>query len=95
MGIDTLMVGPLPTPGVAFITRAYRADAGVAVSASPTIAIMTMESSFFLQKALSFPTPGKMRWRNLYRTGILNDCLPNNQDIGKNTKIHDADRSVY
>ena len=28
------MVGPLPTPGVAFITRAYRADAGIVISAS-------------------------------------------------------------
>ncbi|MDB2613958.1 phosphoglucosamine mutase, partial [Chlamydiales bacterium] len=34
MGIDTLMVGPFPTPGVAFITRAYRADAGIVISAS-------------------------------------------------------------
>src|SRR5271168_1169687 len=34
MGVDTLMVGPLPTPGVAFITRAYRADAGIVISAS-------------------------------------------------------------
>src|SRR6185503_16054572 len=28
MGVDTYMLGPLPTPAVAFITRAYRADAG-------------------------------------------------------------------
>jgi len=34
MGIDTLMVGPFPTPGVAFITRAYRAAAGIIISAS-------------------------------------------------------------
>src|SRR3954462_3345223 len=34
MGVDTLMVGPLPTPGVSFITRAYRADAGIVISAS-------------------------------------------------------------
>ena len=34
MGVDTLMLGPMPTPAVAFITRAYRADAGVVISAS-------------------------------------------------------------
>lgn len=34
MGIETLVLGPIPTPGVAFITRAYRADAGIMISAS-------------------------------------------------------------
>ncbi|MEK6530915.1 MAG: phosphoglucosamine mutase, partial [Deltaproteobacteria bacterium] len=34
MGVDALMVGPLPTPGIAFITSSMRADAGVVISAS-------------------------------------------------------------
>ncbi len=34
MGADVLLVGPLPTPGIAFITRSMRADAGVVISAS-------------------------------------------------------------
>jgi phosphoglucosamine mutase len=33
-GADVLLVGPLPTPGVAYLTRSMRADAGVMVSAS-------------------------------------------------------------
>ena len=34
MGGDVLLVGPLPTPGIAFITADMRADAGVVISAS-------------------------------------------------------------
>ncbi|MBU0945602.1 MAG: phosphoglucosamine mutase [Proteobacteria bacterium] len=34
MGVDVLLVGPMPTPGIAFITTSMRADAGVVISAS-------------------------------------------------------------
>ncbi len=34
MGVDTLLVGPLPTPAIAFLTRNMRADAGIVISAS-------------------------------------------------------------
>jgi phosphoglucosamine mutase len=34
MGVDALLVGPLPTPGIAFITGSMRADAGIVISAS-------------------------------------------------------------
>lgn len=34
MGVDVLLVGPMPTPAVAFLTRAMRADMGVMISAS-------------------------------------------------------------
>jgi phosphoglucosamine mutase len=34
MGTDVYFVGPLPTPGIAFITRSMRADAGIVISAS-------------------------------------------------------------
>ncbi len=33
-GADAMLVGPLPTPGIAFITASMRADAGVVISAS-------------------------------------------------------------
>jgi phosphoglucosamine mutase len=34
MGVDVLLCGPLPTPGIAFLTQSMRADAGVVISAS-------------------------------------------------------------
>lgn len=34
MGVDVRLVGPLPTPAIAFITRNMRADAGIVISAS-------------------------------------------------------------
>lgn len=34
MGVDVILIGPMPTPGVAFVTQSMRADAGVMISAS-------------------------------------------------------------
>src|SRR5262252_8743592 len=34
MGVDTVLVGPMPTPGIANITVSMRADAGAVISAS-------------------------------------------------------------
>src|SRR3982074_3839576 len=34
VGMDVLLTGPIPTPGVAMLTRSMRADLGVMISAS-------------------------------------------------------------
>ncbi|MCW8884860.1 MAG: phosphoglucosamine mutase [Motiliproteus sp.] len=33
-GVDSLMLGPMPTPAIAYLTRTFRADAGIVISAS-------------------------------------------------------------
>ena len=37
MGVDVLLSGPLPTPGIAFLTQSMRADAGVDVGERVTL----------------------------------------------------------
>ncbi len=34
MGVDVLLIGPMPTPGIAFLTQSMRCDAGIQISAS-------------------------------------------------------------
>ncbi len=33
-GVDVAPLGPMPTPGIAYLTRTFRADAGIVISAS-------------------------------------------------------------
>lgn len=90
MGVDTLMVGPLPTPGVAFITRAYRAAAGIVISASHNpysdngIKIFNSEGfklSDHLEKDME-----EMVFNNHFH-----EKIPSDADVGKNKRIQDAD----
>lgn len=90
MGVDTLMVGPLPTPGVAFITRAYRADAGIVISASHN-PFHDNGIKFFSSEGFKLPDSWETEMEALLANGVFDDSLPADDDIGKNTKIHDAD----
>jgi phosphoglucosamine mutase len=33
-GVDSVMLGPMPTPGIAYLTRTFHAEAGIVISAS-------------------------------------------------------------
>lgn len=90
MGIDTLMVGPLPTPGVAFITRAYRADAGIVISASHN-PYFDNGIKFFDADGFKLPDAWEAEIEAIIEANNFYDCLPEDHDIGKNTKIADAD----
>ncbi len=45
MGVDVLQVGPIPTPGLAFLTVDMRCDAGAMITASHTPLRTTASSS--------------------------------------------------
>lgn len=90
MGIDTLMVGPLPTPGVAFITRAYRADAGIVISASHN-PYHDNGIKFFTADGYKLPRSIEKEIEQSVYENQFEDTLPPDEAIGKNTKIDDAD----
>lgn len=90
MGVDTLMVGPLPTPGVAFITRAYRANAGIVISASHN-PFYDNGIKFFDSEGFKLPDAWESEMESLIQKNDFQDCLPADDDIGRNTKISDAD----
>jgi phosphoglucosamine mutase len=90
MGVDTLMVGPLPTPGVAFITRAYRADAGIVISASHN-PFYDNGIKFFSSEGFKLPDSWEREMERLVATNDFEDSLPRDDEVGRNTKINDAD----
>jgi len=90
MGVDTLMVGPFPTPAVAFITRAYRADAGIVISASHN-PYYDNGIKFFSSEGFKFSDEWEHRIEQLVNEQGYLSFLPKEDAIGRNTKIHDAD----
>jgi phosphoglucosamine mutase len=90
MGVDTLMVGPLPTPGVAFITKAYRADAGIVISASHN-PYKDNGIKFFDAEGFKFPRHFEETLEEFVFENAFQKFLPKDDAIGRNTRIHDAD----
>ena len=55
-GVNAMLIGPLPTPGVAYMTRRFECDFGAVISAPRTISTTTTASSSSMPPGLSSPT---------------------------------------
>lgn len=89
MGVDVLLVGPLPTPAVAFLTRSMRADAGVVISASHN-PYQDNGIKFFSGDGFKLPDAWEQRIEGLIRNGGYDTNRPVATDIGKAYRIDDA-----
>jgi len=92
MGVDTFMLGPLPTPAVAFITKAYRADAGIVISASHN-AFCDNGLKFFSSEGFKPSEEWEKEMEALITRGseAFEGALPADHEIGKNARVNDAD----
>jgi len=89
MGVDVLLVGPLPTPGISFITRSLRADAGVVISASHN-PYQDNGIKFFSRDGLKLSDELEMKIEDLIFSGRLNSYRISGAEVGKAFRIVDA-----
>ena len=89
MGADVMLVGPLPTPGIAFITTSMRANAGVVISASHN-PYYDNGIKIFSQDGFKLPDEMEHRIEELILSNHLNSLRPTASEVGKAHRIDDA-----
>lgn len=89
MGADVLLVGPLPTPGIAFVTVDMRADAGVVISASHN-PFYDNGIKIFAGNGFKLPDELEQTIEELIFSGKLKGLRPTGIEVGKAFRIDDA-----
>lgn len=89
MGVDVLLVGPLPTPGIAFITTSMRADAGFVISASHN-PFQDNGIKIFSNDGFKLPDEVELDIEDLIMSTRMDTLRPVADEIGKAARIDDA-----
>jgi len=89
LGVDVLVIGPLPTPGVAYITRSLRADAGIVLSASHN-PYEDNGIKFFRHDGYKLDDAIESKIEDLVFSGEIESIRPTADNIGRATRIDDA-----
>lgn len=89
MGVDVLLVGPLPTPGIAFLTRSLRADAGAVISASHN-PFQDNGIKFFAASGFKLPDEVELEIERLLEDEAMAKLRPTATEIGKAFRVDDA-----
>src|SRR5512147_278708 len=89
MGADVWLTGPLPTPGIAFITASMRCDAGVVISASHN-PFEDNGIKVFARDGYKLPDHVEAEIETLMRSEGLDAQRAAPADIGYSRKIEDA-----
>ncbi|MBI3301801.1 MAG: phosphoglucosamine mutase [Deltaproteobacteria bacterium] len=90
MGVDVLLVGPVPTPGIAFLTRNLRADAGVVISASHN-PFQDNGVKVFSRDGFKLPDEVEDEIESLIVDQKIDHLRPTATAIGKAFRVDDAE----
>jgi phosphoglucosamine mutase len=89
LGANVIFIGPLPTPGVAYITRSLRADAGIVLSASHN-PYEDNGIKFFRHDGYKLDDAVERRIEHLVFSGEIEQVRPTAGEIGRAKRIDDA-----
>jgi phosphoglucosamine mutase len=89
MGADVMLVGPLPTPGIAHIASSMRADAGVVISASHN-PYLDNGIKIFGSDGFKLPDKTEQEIEDLILGGRVSKLLPSGERVGRARRIDDA-----
>ena len=89
MGINVRLVGPLPTPGVSYIMRSLRADAGVMISASHN-PYYDNGIKFFARDGYKLPDEMEDEIERLVVGTQIDGVRPTGTRLGRARRIEDA-----
>ncbi len=89
MGADVWLTGPLPTPGIAFITSSMRCDAGVVISASHN-PFQDNGIKLFARDGFKLDDRVEAEIEELMASDRLDDQRAVSAEIGYSTRIDDA-----
>src|SRR6185369_15569951 len=89
MGVDVLFIAPLPTPGVTYMTRSLRADAGIVITASHN-PYDDNGIKFFRADGYKLDDTIEGRIEKLVFSGEIETIRPTASEVGKAVRIDDA-----
>lgn len=90
MGVNVILVGPFTTPGIAFLTRALRTDAGIMISASHN-PYMDNGIKFFSSEGSKLPDEIEFRIEELVLGNEIDGIRPTGDQIGKVERLSGAE----
>lgn len=89
MGVDAILVGPIPTPGISYLVQSMRADAGAVISASHN-PYQDNGIKFFARDGFKLPDETEAEIEDLIFGNRIDDLRPTATKVGKAFRIDDA-----